>query len=101
MSKQKENTNSMWGGRFSLAPSEIMEKINASIDFDKKLYNEDIDGSITHCKMLAKQGIITQDESKQILKELEEIRQEIKDNRFNFSKALEDFIQLPEKYLFY
>ena len=90
MSKQKENTNSMWGGRFSLAPSEIMEKINASIDFDKKLYNEDIDGSITHCKMLAKQGIITQDESKQILKGLEEIRQEIKDNRFNFSKALED-----------
>ena len=83
-------TNNMWGGRFSLAPNEIMEKLNASIDFDKKLYREDIQGSIVHCKMLAKQGIITENEKDIIIKGLIQIKNEIENGNFTFSKSLED-----------
>ena len=83
-------TNSMWGGRFSLAPNEIMEKLNSSIDFDKKLYKEDIQGSIVHCKMLAKQGIIMEDEKNKIIDGLRQIKEEIESEKFIFSKALED-----------
>lgn len=90
MNLKENKTNKMWGGRFSFAPSEIMEKLNASIDFDKKLYNEDINGSIAHCKMLAKQNIIPQDESEQIINGLEIIRKEMENNKFEFSKSLED-----------
>jgi len=49
----------MWGGRYKLGPAEIMEKINASIGFDRRLYAQDIAGSIAHCDMLVAQGILT------------------------------------------
>jgi argininosuccinate lyase len=80
----------MWGGRFSLAPHEIMEKINASIDFDKKLYREDIWGSKIHCQMLAKQKIISKDDAEKILKGLEQVQREIEEDKFVFSAKLED-----------
>ena len=60
--KSRSNTmraNTMWGGRYKLGPAEIMEKINASIGFDRRLYAQDIAGSMAHCDMLVAQGILT------------------------------------------
>jgi argininosuccinate lyase len=51
-----QGSNQMWGGRFASGPAAIMEEINASIDFDRKLFAQDIDGSIAHATMLAKTG---------------------------------------------
>ncbi len=80
----------MWGGRFSSAPAEIMEEINASIDFDKRLYAHDIRGSIAHCKMLGETGIISADDSNNIVQGLNKILSEIEDGTFEFSRSLED-----------
>ncbi len=82
--------NKMWGGRFEKSPSEIMEEINPSIDFDKILYLEDITGSKAHCKMLVKQGIITIDEGEKISKGLDAILKEIEAGEFEFKTELED-----------
>jgi hypothetical protein len=54
-----KSSNQMWGGRFASGPDAIMEEINASIGFDKKLFAQDIRGSIAHATMLAHQGIIS------------------------------------------
>ena len=83
-------TNKMWGGRFSSAPAEIMEEINASIDFDRRLYAHDIRGSIAHCKMLGETGIISADDSNKIIQGLNKILSEIEDGSFEFSRSLED-----------
>ncbi|MBZ9937336.1 argininosuccinate lyase [Mesorhizobium sp. BR1-1-16] len=83
-------SNSMWGGRFSQGPSAIMEEINASIDFDKKLYRQDIAGSKAHAMMLARQGIIGADDAEKIVAGLDTILREIEDGSFTFSRALED-----------
>lgn len=56
----------MWGGRFSSGPDAIMEEINASIDFDRKLYAQDIEGSKAHAIMLASKGIISSEDASQI-----------------------------------
>ena len=69
--------NKMWGGRFSEGPDAIMEEINASIDFDKALYAEDIAGSQAHARMLADQGIISAKDAKQIVAGLDTIASEI------------------------
>ena len=55
----KRRSNTMWGGRYKLGPAEIMEKINASIGFDRRLYAQDIAGSVAHCDMLVAQGILS------------------------------------------
>ncbi|SHF51524.1 argininosuccinate lyase [Kaistia soli DSM 19436] len=83
-------SNSMWGGRFSQGPAAIMEEINASIDFDKKLYRQDIAGSKAHAMMLARQGIIGADDAEKIVAGLDTILREIEDGSFTFSRALED-----------
>lgn len=80
----------MWGGRFSAAPAEIMEQLNASIDFDQRLYRQDIRGSIAHATMLADCAIITKDEAKQIIEALKEIELEIETGNFTFRADLED-----------
>ena len=80
----------MWGGRFSAGPSAIMQEINASIDFDKRLYEQDIAGSIAHATMLADNGIITKKDCKQIIQGLDKIAKEIKSDNFEFSHTLED-----------
>lgn len=82
--------NKMWGGRFVLGPTEIMEKINASIDFDKKLYKYDIQGSRVHANMLEKQGIISKKDNNEIQKGLNQVEKLIDDGKFEFSRALED-----------
>jgi argininosuccinate lyase len=80
----------MWGGRFSEGPDAIMQEINASIDFDKALYAEDIAGSKAHAQMLADQGIISAKDAKQIVAGLDTIASEIAAGNFTFSRALED-----------
>ena len=89
-SLDKQKNNKMWGGRFSSSPSELMEEFNSSIQFDKLLYVEDIDGSIAHSEMLSKQKIISKNEFLSIKSGLEQIRKEISNNEFNFSTKLED-----------
>ena len=89
-SLDKQKYNKMWGGRFSSSPSELMEEFNSSIQFDKLLYVEDIDGSIAHSEMLSKQKIISKNEFLSIKSGLEQIRKEISNNEFNFSTKLED-----------
>jgi len=83
-------SNKMWGGRFASGPGAIMEEINASIDFDKALYRQDIAASKAHADMLAKQGIITADDAKKIAHGLDTILSEITDGKFSFKRALED-----------
>ena len=87
---KKPKANSLWGGRFEGGVSDIMEKINASIDFDKLLYRQDIQGSIEHCRMLAATGIISCEDAKIIQSGLEKIEGEIEAGEFQFSSALED-----------
>ena len=83
-------SNKMWGGRFEEGPDAIMEEINASIDFDKKLYSQDIAGSKAHVRMLAEQGIVGADDAKAIEQGLDTIAGEIEAGSFTFSRALED-----------
>jgi argininosuccinate lyase len=83
-------SNKMWGGRFGSKPDPIMEDINASIDFDRHLYRQDIAASKAHAAMLAKSGIITAQDAKQIAHGLDTILSEIEAGRFAFKRALED-----------
>jgi argininosuccinate lyase len=83
-------SNKMWGGRFASGPGAIMEEINASIDFDKALYRQDIAASKAHADMLGKQGIITADDAKKIAHGLDTILSEIEGGKFSFKRALED-----------
>ena len=80
----------MWGGRFASGPDAIMEEINASIGFDKKLAPQDIAGSLAHVAMLAKTGIVTAEDAAAISDGLTTIRGEIEKGDFAFDRALED-----------
>jgi len=80
----------MWGGRFTTGPAEIMEEINASIDFDRKLATQDIAGSKAHVAMLAEQGIVTRADADAIASGLDQVKGEIEAGAFTFSRALED-----------
>nr|PZN88104.1 MAG: argininosuccinate lyase [Pseudomonadota bacterium] len=80
----------MWGGRFSMSPAQIMEEINASIEFDKVLAPQDIRGSKAHAAMLAAQGIISAEDEAAIQAGLDQIMGEIESGQFTFSRSLED-----------
>ena len=80
----------MWGGRFSEGPDIIMEEINASIDFDKKLYMQDIAGSMAHVLMLEAKDIVASEDAQKILHGLDTILREIDEGKFKFSRGLED-----------
>jgi argininosuccinate lyase len=80
----------MWGGRFATGPAEIMEEINASIDFDRKLAAQDIAGSLAHVAMLAAQGVVDQADADAIAAGLKQVKGEIEAGTFTFSRALED-----------
>ena len=86
-----------WGGRFKEQTDEALERFNASIAFDRRLYAQDIEGSKAHCRMLAKQGIITKAEASKILKALSEIRKEL--DKGVFDETCEDIHTLVEKAL--
>ena len=78
----------LWEGRFNKETNKLLEKFNASITFDKRMYEEDITGSIAHSRMLAKQGIIGKDEQEQIEKGLLQIKSEIENGTFEFTFCL-------------
>ena len=86
----RSDANKMWGGRFAMSPADLMVEINASIGFDKAMAPQDIAGSKAHAEMLARQGIITKADAREILKGLEQVRTEIERGDFAFSQALED-----------
>jgi len=85
-----KTSNAMWGGRFAAGPDAIMEAINASISFDKRMYAQDIAGSRAHAAMLAATGIITDSDAKAIGEGLLTVLSEIEAGDFPFSTALED-----------
>ncbi|MDG1432148.1 MAG: argininosuccinate lyase, partial [Paracoccaceae bacterium] len=85
-----KSSNAMWGGRFAAGPDAIMEAINASIGFDKRLARQDIAGSRAHAAMLAAQGIITDNDANAIREGLLTVLSEIENGEFQFSTALED-----------
>jgi len=96
----KNKNKAVWGTRFNNATSKIFEKIGASIDIDKRLFEEDIFGSIVHTQMLAKQKIINKKKGDKIINGLKKIRSEIRKNRFNFNNKYEDIHLNIEKRLF-
>jgi argininosuccinate lyase len=84
------SANKMWGGRFAGGPAAIMRRINASIDFDRRLYAEDIAGSKAHCAMLVAQRILSAEDGAAITAGLDQIRAEIDAGRFVFREENED-----------
>lgn len=83
-------SNTMWGGRYKFGPAEIMEKINASIGFDKRLYAQDIAGSQAHADMLVARGILSAADGRAIKRGLRQVKAEIESGKFRFSTRLED-----------
>ena len=96
----KNKNKAVWGTRFNNPTSKIFEKIGASIDIDKRLFEEDILGSIVHTQMLIKQKIINKKKGNKIINGLKKIRNEIRKNKFNFNKKYEDIHLNIEKRLF-
>ncbi len=84
------STNTIWGGRFAASPSDVMERINASVSFDWRLYAQDIAGSKAHCQMLVDQNIIGAEDGAAILDGLDRILKQIEACEFDFKPALED-----------
>ncbi|MEE2733073.1 MAG: argininosuccinate lyase [Pseudomonadota bacterium] len=89
-SNTKPTQNIQWGGRFTEATDAFVQVFTASVDFDQKMAEQDINGSIAHATMLAEVGVLTADEKAQIIDGLEAIRQEIRNGEFEWSVALED-----------
>lgn len=83
-------TNQQWGGRFSEATDAFVERFTASVDFDQRMYRQDIQGSVAHAKMLAKVGVLTEAERDAIMSGLQEVQGEIERGEFEWSVALED-----------
>ncbi|MEJ2589101.1 MAG: argininosuccinate lyase [Deltaproteobacteria bacterium] len=89
----------VWGGRFSQETDELVIAFNDSISFDRRLYAYDIEGSIAHCRMLAKQGIISDEESATIQETLGQIKRELDHGELDFDDGYEDIHSLVEKTL--
>ena len=96
----KNKNKAIWGTRFNNTTSKIFEQIGASIDVDKRLFEEDIFGSIVHAQMLIKQKIINKKRGNKIVSGLKKIREEIRKNKFKFNKKHEDIHLNIEKRLF-
>ena len=99
MTKNKNN-RAIWGSRIKKNTSTIFQKVGSSIDVDKRLYNEDIIGSIAHVEMLFKQKIISFKVKNKIIYGLNKIKNEISNNKFEFNKKYEDIHMNIEKRLF-
>ena len=97
--KKKTNNKNFWGGRFLQSPSKLMVKINSSINFDKKLYAQDIRASKAHVTMLGNQKIISHSEKNKIINALDKIEIEIKSSKMAFNDELEDIHTHIEKRL--
>ncbi len=92
-------TGKAWGGVFDQATDRRVEEFTESVSFDRRLYAQDIEGSIAHAQMLAKVGLLTDDECARIVQALGEIRQEIEQGRFRFTSELEDIHMHVERAL--
>ena len=86
----------LWGGRFTKETDKLVYNFNASISFDQKFFKQDIEGSIAHVVMLAKQGILTKEEKDAILKGLTEIRQDVEEGKLEISDTYEDIHSFVE-----
>ncbi len=86
----------LWGGRFTKETDQIVYQFNASIDFDKRLYREDIEGSIAHVRMMARQGILTEKERDDIVQGLTGIREDIESGKLEATKEYEDIHSFVE-----
>jgi len=92
-------TRKVWGGRFRENINETVDAFNSSIGFDSRLYAQDIEGSMAHCRMLAKQGIINDNDATRIVDALAEIRREIDRGEFQITDDHEDIHSMVEKAL--
>ena len=86
----------LWGGRFTKETDKLVYDFNASISFDKRFYEQDIRGSIAHVTMLAKQGILTEEEKEQIIKGLESIRTDVENGTLKITEEYEDIHSFVE-----
>lgn len=86
----------LWGGRFTKETDQLVYNFNASISFDKRFYSQDIKGSIAHVLMLAKQGIVSDDEKKQIIEGLEGILSDVQEGKLEISEKYEDIHSFVE-----
>ena len=86
----------LWGGRFTKETDQLVYNFNASITFDQKFYKQDIEGSIAHVTMLAKQGILTEQERDDIVRTLKEIRDEVKSGKLEITSEYEDIHSFVE-----
>ena len=86
----------LWGGRFTKETDQLVYNFNASIGFDQKFYRQDIRGSIAHVKMLAKQGILTEQERDQIIAGLEGILSDVEDGKLQITSEYEDIHSFVE-----
>ena len=86
----------LWGGRFTKETDQLVYRFNASIDFDRKFYRQDIKGSMAHVKMLAKQQILTEEERDQILEGLEGILRDVENGSLEITEAYEDIHSFVE-----
>ena len=86
----------LWGGRFTKETDQLVYKFNASISFDQRFYEQDIKGSMAHVTMLAKQGILTDDEKQQILDGLESIRRDVESGKLEITEEYEDIHSFVE-----
>ena len=86
----------LWGGRFTKETDKLVYNFNASISFDQKFYKQDIKGSMAHVKMLAKQGILTEDERDQILAGLEGILADVESGKLEITSEYEDIHSFVE-----
>lgn len=90
INKRTDNSNSMWGGRFAGGPAAVMQEINASIPFDKRLWRQDIDASLAHVEMLGKTGIVDAADAERIAAGLHQIRTEYEKDGVPVNLSLED-----------
>lgn len=89
----------LWGGRFTKETNQLVHNFNASLSFDQKFYKEDIEGSIAHVTMLAKQGILSDEDKESIIKGLKSIRQDIDNGTLTFTAEHEDIHSFVEAHL--
>ena len=86
----------LWGGRFTKETNQLVHNFNASLSFDQKFYEEDIEGSIAHVTMLAEQGILTNEDKEAIIGGLQSIRDDIRDGKLVFTEEHEDIHSFVE-----
>ena len=86
----------LWGGRFTKETNQLVHNFNASLSFDQKFYKEDIEGSIAHVTMLAKQGILSEDDKESIIEGLNGIRRDIENGTLTFTQEHEDIHSFVE-----